>query len=442
MEIDWDLWLRWRGPDFIPNHPRRHSYDEFFPRRPVPNTRPPRLAASLSFDSSGRIVDAAGVDVLGPGGEVRGAWATAPPQITFPLPGRRRPQVILDQQRRWGRTGDATQPARPTLVVEFQPRLEDAAGAELIRGGDGTLEVKELWLDGARVDRGLIASTTGVTAPPPDMPDADLPTFRVRGLNPPVVDVVALIGAAVQEYFNVNQALGRVGILSLACWRETMVRVVRHESGGRFIHFRLNRRPNARANAAGNSDWWYEASATIRYQDRSYGHESDMPLFGPPHGYGLGQLDNFDNPVRGATADEVWDLVKNVRSAVRVLMHEKGIVAWNHLSPNFPAVPGRRERAVFQREVVRRYNGGREFIWNAATNRFVIRPDSQNTARLLYPNLVLGREGVQPPAGGADAIVYFRNGPAGAANRAANPPANTNFPWPIQFNANHYGPCP
>jgi hypothetical protein len=147
-----------------------------------------------------------------------------------------------------------------------------------------------------------------------------------------------------------------------------------------------------------------------------------MPLFGPPHGFGFGQLD--DPPVSDAAA---WSFLENIRAAVRLIMIDKATAAYGHISAHLPVAPNQRIRATYQREIVRRYNGGREFRWTGSD--WVVDPSLSQWAnagdhsqganpRLAYPNQVLGT-----------AVVYATG--AGAA---------TAFPWPITFTAADYGP--
>jgi hypothetical protein len=149
-----------------------------------------------------------------------------------------------------------------------------------------------------------------------------------------------------------------------------------------------------------------------------------MPIFGPPAGYGLGQLDN-----PAVNDDQVWSFVENMREAIRRLMVDKANAAYNALSGDFSNPQTRRDRAVYQREIVRRYNGGTEFRRNAGDTDWEIRPSlaqwtnagTPNQApnpNLNYPNQVLGTS-----------IVYWTGAGATAV-----------FPWPIAFPAAQYGP--
>ena len=80
-----------------------------------------------------------------------------------------------------------------------------------------------------------------------------------------------------------------------------------------------------------------------------------MPIFGPPAGYGLGQLDS--PPM---TDDQAFSFMENTRGSVRLIMHSKANAARRFLAANLPTVPADIDRAAFRGEVVRRYNGGTE----------------------------------------------------------------------------------
>jgi hypothetical protein len=161
-----------------------------------------------------------------------------------------------------------------------------------------------------------------------------------------------------------------------------------------------------------------------------------MPLFGPPHGYGIGQLDSFGNPPRGADDDEVWDWVANLRAAVGVVLAEKAAEAWTLVSTHAPNPLDRFTRAVFRRETVRRYNGRSEFVWTGAT--WAVAPtltwlDPATKAlgphpNLLYPNLVLGT-----------GVVYYTDA-TGAPNKPDGANTAFTYPPPIPFTAADYGP--
>ena len=334
---------------------------------------------------------------------------------SFVEAGRRRPQVLADRAARtWGRSGAAQAPA---LVVEWQPILS-AAGAEMIRGGNGVLTLQGLRVDKTSIDMGRVlagANAVGAGAPP-----ARLPDFRVIGVNPSAGQIDALIAALVQvNYERLKKAGNAPGtmLLTLACWQAVMALVFHHESGVRGGASQFDGRP----------------SGSVRYKTLYFGTQSQMPIFGPPHGYGIGQIDS-----PAATDDQVWSFVANVDAGVRLLIEAKAAGAYGQLSGHMPNPPDDRFRAVFQRQVVRAYNGGTEFRWE--NNAWVIRPSLQWAEaadhskgphpNLTYPNLVFA-------AGGPAGVVYYTS-KAGAANVADG--ADTVFPWPITFDAGAFGP--
>ena len=290
-------------------------------------------------------------------------------------------------------------------MIEWQPAVVDDAGAEIIRGGDGVL-----------------AADVQFNTEPVDL---RLPAFRVIGTNPaPDAAIETLITTLVDEAYDRSAAAARITVLSRACWQTTVLMIFRHESGVRGGYSQFDSRGARRSSfGAGNNV-------------RVYGLEDTMPLFGPPHGYGVGQLDKFFDPARGANDNEVWSFVENIRTAVAVVMDEKAGAAYNALHAHFATPLDQRSRAAYQREIVRRYNGGTEIDFVGGT--FVINPsqrwaDSADHAKgpnlnLRYPNQVLGTN-----------INYFTNA-AGTPNTAGTPPETTSFPWPIAFTAASYGP--
>jgi hypothetical protein len=380
LATSWTLGLSWDGPDSATTSPRRYTYTASFTGSE---------SVQITLDAQDHI------NGINAQGEVPGAITPTPSQIAFPVEGRRLPMVVANgQSRAWGRQASAT--TKKTLLVEWQPNIVDGT-REVMRGGDGTLSLDTLSFDGARVDAGVLATAT--TGP---VPDAKLPSFRVRGVNPPS-PANNLIHALVEEYFNTHATVPSVAILTLACWQATARLILAHEAGRQFDHRGAGRR---------------------RYSSQYFGNEGDMPIFGPPHGYGYGQ---HDNP--RVSDDGAWSFVENIRESVRRIIHDKGSSAYNLISTHLPATMNQRTRAVYQRELVRRYNGGTEFRWNATTSDWEIFPTVARWAnnadhtqganqRLGYPNNVLGT-----------AIVY--------SNGAA---ATTTFPWPIAFTAASYGP--
>jgi len=156
-----------------------------------------------------------------------------------------------------------------------------------------------------------------------------------------------------------------------------------------------------------------------------------MPIFGPPHGYGYGQLDNPK-----ATDDQVWSFLDNIRGSVKIFMGQHALQAHNQLDDHRPAPVTALWTAAYRRAAVRKYNGGTEFQWNGAA--WEINPSLKQWAdeadhsrgpyrNLLYRNQVLGTT-----------VVYFENA-AGVGN-ATNGGAATTFPWPIAFDETQNGP--
>jgi hypothetical protein len=330
---------------------------------------------------------------------------------------RRLPAVRLGPLRPWGRARGAA--ALSSLVIEFQPSIETATG-EAIRGGDGLLVIDDVWLDGSPVDPGSPAA--GGPAPPAGSPLLRLPPVRVHGQNAPAAQVEEVVRALVRQYVAAHAAQAHIAALSPDTWLETVLRILRHESGGQYRQFDergAGRRPFRRQ--AGS--WWF-------------GTENGMPLFGPPHGYGIGQLDLFDSPQRGANDEEVWNWVENLRAAVLVVLADKAVSAWALIGQHVPAPLDRFTRAVFQRETVRQYNGRTEFVWTGAG--WAVQPsmrwlDDADHSRgphpnLTYPNQVLGT-----------GVVYFTDA-AGAPNTPDGANTQFRYPPPIPFLPADFGP--
>lgn len=400
LDLSWRIKLYWDGPDEnsanfnVSNSQIHYSYSH-------------ELAASqkvrLFFRDGGKLTDSKKKDVaLEAGGSVPGAFREQPALPEFPVAGRRQPKVVLSgQTRHWGRHAAVQKDA---AVIEFQPRIVDGAGAELVAGGNGSLECSVTAIDLLPVDVGLVLDNAGVLAAPPAAdPHARLPTFRVVGRNPDRQDVLSLVEALVDEYYNAHSTVDRVALLSQACWRTTARLIFDHEARLSQFDYRASHR------SANDSNTCY------------YGNELDMPIFGWPHGYGVGQIDNFvDNgATRGVNTGEVWSFVENLRTAVRIIMEVKAQEAYNLVDDHLPTPVDRRTRAVYQREIVRRYNGGREFRWNG--NDWEISPSQslQGTARLAYPNQVLGTN-----------VAYSVTQPNGTVT----------YHWPVTFAQADYGP--
>jgi hypothetical protein len=384
LNLPWRITTSWDGPDSGTGSPRLYRYSQIF-------SGAQEITFTLNPNDQ--------LDNVNAQGEVEKAVTPVPAAMTFPVTGRRLPKLfITGKQRAWGRLAGAA--AVDAALIEWQPQIADSAGAEILRGGDGILQVDSIQVDGARIDGGMLVTAGGPAPPPAADPDLRLPVFRILGLNPPS-PADAVIDALVEEYFNRNNGLARVTLLTLACWQETIRRILAHEAGHQFEH---------------------RGSHRSRYAGQYYGLEQDMPIFGPPHGYGYGQHD--DPPV---TSDGAWSFFENIKESVRRVMADKATGAYSMVNAHMPAAVDQRTRAVYQREIVRRYNGGTEFQWNGTD--WEISPGLQQWAepadhskgasdRLVYPNQVLGTG------------VVYSNG-VGAA---------TTFPWPIAFPAAQYGP--
>jgi hypothetical protein len=159
------------------------------------------------------------------------------------------------------------------------------------------------------------------------------------------------------------------------------------------------------------------------------------------------------------------ELRQNIESAVQLLMGGKAPDAWHDLSAHLPNPITRDFRAVFRREVVRRYNGGHEFIWN--NGQWMVSPTVRQWEKpaerrrgpyrnILYCNQVLGTNVTywtysmpQPP--GAPPVLrpnFFAPAPNGGtpaqiAAAEADAGLRYQFPWPVAFiNAAgaNYGP--
>lgn len=371
LDLAWKLDLSWDGPDSGTADGYDHTHSQ-----------PATEGVRLHFGHRGQFLDSSNnVVQVDAQGNVPGSLTPAPTAAAFPVSGRRLPNFVVGQQRPWGRQAGAA--AKDILLVELQP-LVTSGGSEIIRGGDGFLELSSLTIDGTRVHPGLIPGPGGT---PQDAPattaDAALPRFRVRGLNPTTAQINTLIDALVEEFFNANSTAPEIGMLTLAQWQVTVRRIVAHES--RTVQGQFDRRGNG--------------PQRLRFGSQRFGHEFGMPAFGAPHGYGIAQLDNMSIPPlpagqtsRRATPDEVWSFLANLRSAVRIVMQEKARIARNAFTTGagaatFGGLAQDRRRAMFRREVVRRYNGGREFQFEGG--QWVIHT-SVGADRQEYPDDVLG----------------------------------------------------
>lgn len=393
FEIDWSFKLEWNGPDrSMTDDPNRRFREDV--TLPVGIQR-----ASLKLLKDDKIEDTKLAEA-----------------VSYPIKDRRPPKIIVQgRQRRWGRRpAAADNPARDTVVIEYQPVVD--SNAERIRGGDGRLIAKSLSIAGKPVDPGLVLVSGNLAPPPANTPIQALPTFRLRGTNPPPLG--ALVDALIEEWVNAHSAQNYIRLLPLATWQATMRAVAGHESGGR--QFQDSRSFVVRFSTTNGTTYYY-------------GLEKNMPLFGPPHGYGYGQLDSPGDNIKQETN---WDVTANLRHSITMLM-DFALNAYNRIRTHLPAsvqaapeTANRRTRAIYQREMVRRYNSGNgvhEFIWSV--DDWVINPnmpqwqDANDHSKgpyqnLTYPNHVLGT-----------GVVYSQG-----------QGANTTFPWPITFTAANYGP--
>jgi hypothetical protein len=113
-----------------------------------------------------------------------------------------------------------------------------------------------------------------------------------------------------------------------------------------------------------------------------------MPNFGGPAGYGLAQHD----PPR--TRQELWDFYEHIRVGMEILiLTDFGLPAYKRLMKQHALDPASKlDRAIFLREVVRAYNGCREFAYEQG--RWLMKPrDGEGNRpppdRLNYANGVL-----------------------------------------------------
>ncbi len=194
-----------------------------------------------------------------------------------------------------------------------------------------------------------------------------------------------------------------IKLLDYSCWEDMLIRIFEHESGARQYdnHSRYYGPDHRRhgTNPSGPSvEMWF-------------GREKFTPMFGFPQGYGAGQLD----PPRNRA--DMWDTVSNIQGTVERIMVTKGNEAGANMSNYLNTSNGtitiadhHRARATFHRDVIRRYNGGREFQWEASASEYRIRPNP--SSRPQYVNKALGRQAPHPlavPYGGSSATVFTSN---------------------------------
>ncbi|RYZ05741.1 MAG: hypothetical protein EOO73_18745 [Myxococcales bacterium] len=284
--------------------------------------------------------------------------ANAPTALQFPVTTRRAPQVRFDDQRPWGRLAGAQ--AIITTSVEFQPPIT-VNNDEVIRGGDAALAIQQLQLDNVAYRPGNDPQGTAFVAPA--NLDIKVPTVRLLGTTPNAAAVNALIDALVAEFITANPTAARLGLLTLARWQNTVRLIINHESIG-MQHFETR------------------GAARRTFGLVAFGHEQHQPLFGAPAGFGLGQLDN--PPV---SRDQMFDFLEGLRASVDLIMDAKARVAFNLVSPHTTTIAAATISAVFQRQMVRAYNGFSELRFrNGAFELF----PTTSADRLQYCNSVLG----------------------------------------------------
>lgn len=373
--LTWKLRIQWEGPDWgtrdreVSSRAHRTLFD-------VPNVT---LEVAL-----GLARDAANSKLLADPPRIVSSVTPAPARIPFPVAGRRLAAVVA-ADRAWGRAAGAA--TKAALVLEWQPRVVDSEQNEAMRGGEGDLVAVAPTLNGADVPAGIHRADRQPAA----SNEIRIPKFRIPGTNPQVdqAHMDALVDTLVAAYHAEHRAEEAIGVLHVRTWQATLRLILRFESKG--MHFRVHPAPIVA-----------DATARIHYVSDYFGHAHDMPLFGPPHGYGIAQLD-MPKP----TDQQVWSFLANLERAVELTMHNKARDAYEHLHEHL--ANDHRSRAVFQREVVRRYNGGAEFRWNGhqfemhPTRQWADRDHTKPNSQLPYPNNVLGTRIVYVVGTGAGA---------------------------------------
>jgi len=367
IQASFALTLSWRGPDDdLPGPPRkgggaRNRYSKISmtfkgafrgkksAQQGVGNaTSAPASAPTVEYDASAMVLGT--IDIEDDGNlkvskdgtstvEIDPPYAAAP----YPVSGRRIPTLWLDQRlRTWGWTTDG--PVVPTLVLEWQPPIVEAKQkglTEVMLGGDGKLEVAQMSFAGKAVAR-----PSANSSPPSDTPAGPLlalPTFRVKGDNPANGDAVdGLIDAAIRDVMAAHPNDGPVQMLSAAVWKHLVGRLMLHESAREHFSPQIERSVYRR---------------TAPFQ--CYGIQSGMPKFGAPAGYGIGQHD----PPR--SLQDMWNFYEHIRLGIEELIATQyGKGAYDYLTSLHPLSPTNSlDKAIFLRETVRGYNGGREFVY-------------------------------------------------------------------------------
>lgn len=379
VEADWRMLLTWQGMDA-----RSGTVGGGYPNPHIAHSHVTALTDSslvrMRFNEDGDLCDPDGRALRLPAdGTVPDAMA-ATVLPAWVEARRRTPVVLAAAARPWGR--EAAAPNRDALVVEWLPLVER------VRGGDGVLELTELRVGrettdaeavhGGRVPGATAASVADAAA---DLPPARLPRFRVPGVNPTAAQVDQLVEALVDRRLPGIRARPSIALLADICWRTTARLIVAWENGH---HGQYDPAAPARRRWRRNG------------VDYFVGRERGMPTFGPPHGYGLGQLDNWNAPPVGPDPDMVWDFVANAEQVLTLIFDDKAASSFATLNAHPPgaaaaAADRARFRALHQRETVRRYNGGNEFVFRARDGRWRIDPPAWlDPSNVPYPNQVLG----------------------------------------------------
>jgi hypothetical protein len=366
IQASFALTLSWRGPDDdLPGKPKkngdpRNDYSHVSqtfkgtfrgkmvaqqgagtagtPSASLPNVKYDQNAmvlGTIDIEDDGNLkVSSEGTSTV----EVKPPYAAAP----YPVPGRRVPALWLAQRERsWGWTANG--PVVPTLVFEWQPPIVEAKPndyVEIMLGGDGNLAIGQLSFAGKAVAR----PSADLTAPstPPAGPLLALPTFRVKGNNPAASAVEVLVDTAVDQVIAANPSSGPVQMLSAEAWKALAHLLVFHESHGRHFSEGVSRAPFRE-----------------RTPFQCHGLQSGMPKFGAPAGYGLGQHDPPRSP------QDMWSFYEHIRVGMEELVATRyGRAAYAYLNGlHALSSTNSLDKAIFLRETVRGYNGGREFVY-------------------------------------------------------------------------------
>jgi hypothetical protein len=349
LSFDWKLDMAWDAPNSSADT-RPFEYDAQFSGKV-------NMKLELGADDKLKsVTDGAATEAFNP----------APEVIPFPVEKRRLPRVRFNQERPWGRKADAAKVS--STLVEFQPDIRVAEGTkkkEVMRGGDADFSLSELNFNAVAVNLGDDPKDAAFVAA--TKKTLTIPTLRVCGTTPSATDIKALLDALVQEFFDANSTKARVTFLPLARWQTTVRLIVEHESG----------------NDPGLQQFETRGAGRRTFGLPAFGHEQHMPLFGAPAGFGIGQLDN--PPV---TVDQMWSYVEELRASVKLIMDSKAKIAFDLVNPHTAEVGDDMAKAVYQREIVRRYNGNTEFRFK--DGKFEIFPTGSDSDRLKYPNKVLG----------------------------------------------------